>query len=243
MLVVEILALIFWSFQLLPQCWINYTHRTTHGLSTSMIILWTYGSFMTALYVILKRYSLLFIIQPNLFLFFSLSCWGQALYYSSSSTVTVVQFGQKYCAFIITILLIGGIQIFVVIRSHMDDQIPNWIFTLLGSLSTIFFGIGFLPQFTQIYQAGNVQGISRLFLCIDMTGAALSVIALLLHTNFEPIAGTCYIVVFLCDLVIIILSFAIPGPDGASPSPDTMIENSPTSPSFRKIESNQIDDL
>lgn len=208
MLLVEVLALIFWSFQLAPQCWTNYSHQSTRGLSTSMIISWTYGSFMTALYVILRRYSLLFLLQPNIFLFFSLICWGQALYYSPSTQVKYPHFGVKCAGLFVTLIFIVGVEILALFSS--SSATPGWIFPLLGSLSTIFFGIGFLPQFAEIARSGSTQGISRLFLCIDMTGAVLSVTALVLHTHFQPISGTCYIIVFLCDLVILMISFLLP---------------------------------
>lgn len=55
-----------------------------------------------------------------------------------------------------------------------------------------------------------MEGISRIFLCIDMTGAVLSTIALALTSDFQPISAACYIGVFVLDGGIMFLSFIIP---------------------------------
>ncbi len=79
-----------------------------------------------------------------------------------------------------------------------------------GSLSTVFFGIGYIPQFYEIYKTAKVEGISLLFLGIDITGSVLSVVSLALQESFEPVSGACYIVVFVCDVLIVILYYLLP---------------------------------
>jgi hypothetical protein len=145
--------------------------------------------------------------------------------------------------FIIISEVIGGVLLrrrCGYIPSTTDNDTCNIIFNSLGILSTIFFGLGFIPQYYTIYLAGYVEGVSLLFLCIDMTGAVLSILALVLlalngpsssptsssstststststssstSSVFNPVAATCYIIVFLCDLSIVILSMVLRRP-------------------------------
>jgi hypothetical protein len=151
--------------------------------------------------------------------------------------------------FIVISEVIGGVLLrrrCGYIPSSTDNDTCNILFNSLGILSTIFFGLGFIPQFYTIYQAGYVEGVSLLFLCIDMTRAILSILALVLlalngpsssltsssstststststspststststSSVFNPVAATCYIIVFLCDLSILILSMVLRRP-------------------------------
>jgi lipid-A-disaccharide synthase-like uncharacterized protein len=93
---------------------------------------------------------------------------------------------------------------------HSTFTSSDWPFILVGSLSTSLFGLGFIPQYYTFYQSCRVEGISLLFLSIDMTGSVLSIVALALQDSFEPISATCYIVVFVCDLMIVALHFLLP---------------------------------
>ena len=71
------------------------------------------------------------------------------------------------------------------------------------------FTIGYIPQYYEIYIHKQVIGISILFLCIDMCGAILSIISLLLQYHINPVVCACYIVVFICDLLIVILHYIL----------------------------------
>jgi uncharacterized protein with PQ loop repeat len=210
--VVVFLALAFWSFQLAPQCFLNCQCRSTGGLSSEMILLWTFGSLCTALYNMIARFSLPFLLQPNLFMIFSILCWAQCYYYQNRSHGLLL--GTCLCLFV------AGVELGVS-SSLPSEGDQHWSCTLLGAASTAFFALGYVPQFRDIYRQGTVAGISRMFLCLDMTGALLSILALVLRTNFEPIAGACYLIVFVCDFALLVLSYLLPdGRDRAGSSPD-----------------------
>ena len=206
-LVVGVFALIFWSFQLAPQAWDNWRRRSTEGLSSLMMLSWTFGSLATAIYNIGDKvggsYSALFIIQPNLFMVFSVTCWAQTVCHQQGSTNIGIAAGTGLVVILILCEVVGSIYL---LRS--DDK--GGILTALGSLSLVFFAIGFLPQYWQIYTARKVEGISLLFLAIDMTGSVLSMTSLAMQDHFEPISGACYIIVFVCDLLIVIMHFFLP---------------------------------
>lgn len=97
-------------------------------------------------------------------------------------------------------------------------------FVVFNVLSLAFFTLGFAGQYHEIYRRSCVEGVSLLFLAIDMTGAALSVIALALSHDFQPISGACYIAVFVLDGGIVLLSFALKRELDES-SVDTRVQN------------------
>eukprot|EP00834_Sanchytrium_tribonematis_P007643 NODE_724_length_4442_cov_0.403868.p1 type:complete len:201 gc:universal NODE_724_length_4442_cov_0.403868:2001-1399(-) len=194
--IIEIIALIFWSFQLIPQIYLNYKSKQTTGLSPFMFIFWSLGSIFNSISNLSTHLSILYIIQPNLFLFFSIICYSQCYFYSNKSPFIA------YSIFIISIFL----SILVQLSVYLFHSTPFTI-QLFNSLSLICFFIGFMPQLILIYKNNGVFGISRLFLCIDLTGALLSIIAIGLNGNIDFIVCGCFIVVFVLDFVILMISF------------------------------------
>jgi len=206
-LVVQIFALLFWSFQLAPQAWENHKRQSTEGLSSLMMLFWTFGSLATAIYVIGDntggKYSPLFILQPNLFMVFSVTCWTQTVCDQSGNTRIGMWAGLGLT---VALLLCDVLGAYYLLQSK-DGNAP---YVALGSLSLIFFALGFVPQYVQIYTARKVEGISIPFLMIDMTGSILSITSLAMQEHFEPIAGACYIIVFVLDSIIVLLHYLLP---------------------------------
>lgn len=203
--IVQIFALVFWSFQLAPQALENYKAQSTGGLSSLMMLCWSLGSVCTGIYCIGAKFSVLFIIQPNLFLLFSIICWSQCFYHDKKHGKHGIIYGALLTLVLCLVEAVGGYFLL-----HSSYTSSDWPFILIGSLSTSMFGLGFIPQYYTFYQSRRVDGISLLFLSIDMTGSVLSIIALALQDSFEPISATCYIVVFVCDLMIVVLHFLLP---------------------------------
>ncbi len=205
-LIVEIFALVFWSFQLAPQVVENWRRKSTVGLSPYLLISWTIGSLCTAIYNIGGsvggRYSFLFIVQPNLFMVFSVTCWSQCFYYERQGLQGTL-YGCGLIAILAGIEAVGGY--FLTLHASLQ-----WPFTLLGVMSLVFFAIGFIPQYYEFYLTKRVDGISLLFLAIDMLGAVLSIVSLAMQSSFDPISGACYIVVFVLDLLIVVLHYLLP---------------------------------
>lgn len=203
--IVEIFALIFWSFQLAPQLVKNFQIQSTHGLSSVMILCWSLGSVCTGIYNIGAELSALFIVQPNLFLAFSIAVYTQCHYYDRPKPrrLRAVVIGSSL------VLLCAGLETGLSMAIAGCD-IDSWPFTLFNVLSLLFFALGFIPQYMEIYSIRGVQGVSLLFMAIDMTGALLSIIALALTDEFQPISGASYIAVFILDGGIVLLSFVLP---------------------------------
>ena len=210
--VVEAFALAFWSFQLAPQAHHNWRAKSTVGLSSAMMMAWSLGSLCTALASIGARLGILFILQPNIFLVFSLGCWAQQPYYHRSKQRGVVQGA-------LAVIFFAGAEVsgaLLLLGNNINNDINSWPLVLVNVFSIAFFVWGFIPQYREIYQSRSVAGISRHFLTIDMTGAVLSVVALSLHPPVGYLAAGSYIAVFVLDGGILLISFCFPS---ASPLP------------------------
>lgn len=206
-LIVEIFALLFWSFQLAPQAWENHKRQSTEGLSSLMMLFWTFGSLATAIYVIGDNtggtYAPLFILQPNLFMVFSIICWTQTVCHQWSSIRLGISAGVGLTVVLLLCEVLGAYYL-------RQSSGSNSSYVALGSLSLIFFALGFVPQYVQIYAARKVEGISIPFLLIDMTGSILSITSLAMQKHFEPISGACYIIVFVLDSLIVSMHYLLP---------------------------------
>ena len=145
----------------------------------------------------------MFILQPNLFMVFSVTCWAQTVCYQSGSMQIGISAGVGLT---VALLLCEVLGVHYLLQSN-DVNAP---YIALGSLSLIFFALGFVPQYVQIYSARKVEGISIPFLIIDMTGSILSIASLAMQKHFEPISGACYIIVFVLDLIIVLLHYLLP---------------------------------
>jgi uncharacterized protein with PQ loop repeat len=204
--IVGLFALALWSFQLAPQVAENWRRQTTKGLSPFLMLSWTLGSLATAIYNIGanigEKYSILFIIQPNLFMFFSIISWAQCTYYDIDK-IRGVLLGIGLTLLVAGFELLGGLLL-------LHGASGEWPFILLGSMSLTFFAIGYIPQYMEIFTTMKVEGISLVFLSIDILGSVFSIASLAMQQNFEPISGACYIVVFVLDGLIIVLYYVLP---------------------------------
>ena len=204
---VKIAAVFFWSFQLAPQAYTNWKAQSTEGLSSIMVLCWTLGSLATAIYCIGFNVggveSPIFIAQPNLFMLFSIICWSQCIVHSYQSYTIGIASGVGLLVISLIIEVVGGY--------YMLQNPTKSSKIVLGCLTLIFFAIGYIPQFKQIYDERRVSGLSLIFLAFDMLGAALSIVSLAIDdSNFNPITASGYIVVLVCDMGIVLLYWLLP---------------------------------
>ena len=92
------LSLVFWSLQLVPQSkstgdrsetaltdrtkvWKMYKEKSSKGVSGLMMLIWIGGCALYASYAVAFNLAVTLIVQPELFLFFALICYGQCIYY------------------------------------------------------------------------------------------------------------------------------------------------------------------
>ena len=231
--IVAVFALIFWSFQLAPQALLNYRRRSTDGLSPLLLLSWSLASSLTAVNNVTTKLSPLFIVQPNLFLVFSLTCYAQCFYYPSAvaspatntttagddSTAVTPTAALKPHSTPLRAALHGSVALLACLAIQLAVSLPllplhpsasSASLLVVNLLSLLLFLVAFVPQYVAILRSRSAAGVSLLFLCIDMTGAVLSTVALALTTDFGVVEAVSYIGVFVGDGVIVCLKLCLP---------------------------------
>jgi uncharacterized protein with PQ loop repeat len=99
------LALVFWSFQLVPQAWKNYKNKSAEGLSAGMLWIWIASSVFVGVYCLLADLALPLFLQPELFSFFTLICIVQESYYDRKWPLI-----KALSFFILVVVMFGGLQ-------------------------------------------------------------------------------------------------------------------------------------
>ena len=60
-----------------------------------------------------------------------------------------------------------------------------------------------MPQYIDIYRDRAVIGVSMAFISADGSGAVFSLISLAFREEFDLLAGMNYVVVLICDLIVV----------------------------------------
>ncbi len=86
----------------------------------------------------------------------------------------------------------------------MDHQVKGTI-EAAGIIPILLLALGFMPQYADIYRDRSVVGVSMAFIAADALGAVFSLISLAFRTEFDLLATLNYVVVLVCDLLVVAL--------------------------------------
>ncbi|KAI1302839.1 hypothetical protein EDD11_005485 [Mortierella claussenii] len=224
-----LLGIIFWSFQLLPQAIDNYKAKSTRGLSSSMFLLWTLAALGFGAYSIVDHLSIPIILQPHIFGFFSTTCFLQCVYYGDGdgwshdkngdggAKVELQERNKQRCCSsvkwtksrivllsVVLAIVLAGVEVAAVYgtRAGIDHNVKGTL-DATGILPVILLGLGFLPQYYDIYKLRSVVGVSMVFITADAAGSVFSLISLAFRETFDLLAALNYVVVFVCDMIIV----------------------------------------
>ncbi|KAF9299664.1 hypothetical protein BGZ74_008777 [Mortierella antarctica] len=195
------LGIVFWSFQLLPQAIDNYKRKSTEGLSYSMFAIWSLCAVGFGAYSVVQELSIPIIIQPQVFGFLSTLCYLQCLYYGRRTRWSLKK------TVVGGILLYMGMVVLEVVaiygtRAGLDHQVKGTI-EAAGIIPIVLLALGFFPQYFDIYRDRAVIGVSMAFIAADGSGAVFSLISLAFREEFDVLAGMNYVVVLICDLIVV----------------------------------------
>ncbi|KAK3836789.1 MAG: PQ loop repeat-domain-containing protein [Linnemannia gamsii] len=227
------LGIFFWSFQLLPQVIDNYRAKSTQGLSSSMFILWTLAALGFGSYGIIEGLSIPIIVQPHIFGFFSTICFLQCFYYGQgpaagtkgSSTGSENELEEEGASSTkdekavrernvplrtilvvatVLFLVLGGVEVgaYFGTIAGKDQNVPGTI-EAAGIIPVVLLTVGFFPQYVDILRHRSVVGVSMVFIAGDASGSVFSIISLALRDKFDLLAAMNYILVLVCDLVVV----------------------------------------
>ncbi|KAG0227408.1 hypothetical protein BGW42_002963 [Actinomortierella wolfii] len=198
------LGIVFWSFQLVPQAWETYKTKNVEGLSATMFLIWSLASIGFGSYGLVEELSIPLIVQPQIFGALSTACLLQCLYYTKNPR-------WKWS---LKTTLIGGALMFVgmaaleagayfATKAGLDHQVKGTI-EAAGILPVVLLGIGFFPQYFDIYRDRYVVSVSMPFIFADATGAIFSILSLVFREEFDLLATLNYVMVLICDLIIVV---------------------------------------
>jgi uncharacterized protein with PQ loop repeat len=200
-----IMGFFAFSFQLAPQAWLNYTLKSTHGLSTLMIIFFVIATTILGGYSFATGMSIMLKLQPPIFLFFCFIILGQVRFYGILATAQTMDENvdidkslspltqpatqpsslrrkawiQALAVVAVTATVSIGAQIGIYYLTISAGPPPNPTLLTLSLLTPISAFIGFMPQFYEIYKLKRVVGISLLFLIIDGLGGVFNIVSLI----------------------------------------------------------------
>ncbi|KAF9977395.1 hypothetical protein BGZ73_006142 [Actinomortierella ambigua] len=198
------LGIVFWSLQLLPQAWDNYRTKQVEGLSTSMFFIWTVAALGFGSYAIVENLSIPIIVQPQIFGVLSAICFLQCLYYTKNP--------RWKCS--LRTITVGGVLSFVgmaaieagayfATKAGLEHGVQGTR-QAAGILPVVILGLGFFPQYFDIYRDRSVVSVSMLFIAGDALGSVFSIISLAFRDEFDLLAAMNYVMVLVCDLIVVV---------------------------------------
>ncbi|PPQ62907.1 hypothetical protein CVT24_006305 [Panaeolus cyanescens] len=194
-----------WTGQLIPQVWKSYREKSTKGLSPWLLLIWGFATVFMGAYTFLQRINVPLMLQPQLFGFLSLLCWGQCQYYDLGHS--------RIKSFILTFLCmsaIGLLEFLLVFFLRPIHEKGNHVpAQILGILASVVIIVGFFPQYWEIYRLKRVMGISMVFISIDMLGGVLNTMSLAFKVRFDYVASLPFLAVVLLDGVIILCALIL----------------------------------
>ncbi|KAF4610756.1 hypothetical protein D9613_006898 [Agrocybe pediades] len=196
---------ICWTAQLIPQAWKSYHNKSTTGLSHWLLLLWGISAVLQGTYVLLQRLNIPLMVQPQLFGFLSLICWGQCQYYGLRRSRRTAIFLTA-----LTIVFCGVLEFVLVLTirpSH--DRGKHTAADALGILSSVLVSVALFPQYWEIYKYKEVIGISMLFITVDILGGVFNLLSLVFKEKFDAIAAVTYAAVVVLDSVIVVAALIL----------------------------------
>ncbi|CAH6718391.1 uncharacterized membrane protein [[Candida] jaroonii] len=188
-----------WCIQLIPQIIRNYKVKDCTGFPPMMMFLWAASGIPFSIYFLATDGSIPLRIQPQLFTFFCLISWAQALYYPP------VQLPKKK--------LIPRVASFVLISVGLEVGLILWLrplyrrgieypMLIVGIIASILLAVGLVPPYFELWKRkGRVVGINFVFLFVDSLGALLSMCSILVGT-FDVLSMVLYAIVLALELGI-----------------------------------------
>lgn len=171
---------VLWCIQLIPQIIRNYKVKDCTGFPPMMMFLWCASGVPFSIYFVGTNGAIPLRIQPQLFTFFCLICWGQSLYYPP------VQWRLHKVAV--------HLAVFVVISVGLEVGLVVWLrplyerdikypMLIVGIIAAILLGVGLIPPYFELAKRrGRVVGINFVFLTVDSLGALTSLLSIVVGT-------------------------------------------------------------
>lgn len=171
---------VLWCVQLVPQVIRNFIKKNCEGLPPLMMFLWAASGIPFSIYFIGSEGSIPLQIQPQLFTFFSLITWAQALYFPPVQMQKI-----KVLILVSSFVLISvGLEVgFILWLKPVYEHGTHWPMLVFGIIASVLLGLGLIPPYFELAKRkGRVVGINFFFLGMDTAGAVFSLISIIVGT-------------------------------------------------------------
>lgn len=195
---------ICWCVQLIPQIIRNYKVKDCTGFPPLMMFLWAASGVPFAIYFFGTDGSIPLRVQPQLFTFFCVISWLQALYYPP-----VLMNWKRFLFFAATFVAVAvGLEVGLILwlRPLYRDGI-EYPMLIVGIIASILLAAGLIPPYFELgKRKGRVVGINFVFLFVDSLGALLSMVSVLVGT-LDILSMVLYAIVIALELGIFTSQF------------------------------------
>ncbi|KAF9905150.1 hypothetical protein EC991_001970 [Linnemannia zychae] len=105
---------------------------------------------------------------------------------------------------VVLFLALGGVEVgaYFGTVAGIDHNVKGTI-EAAGIIPVVLLTVGFFPQYIDILRHRSVVGVSMVFIAGDATGSVFSIVSLILRDTFDVLAAMNYILVLVCDLVVV----------------------------------------
>ncbi|KAL1932230.1 hypothetical protein VTP01DRAFT_9286 [Rhizomucor pusillus] len=197
------LGLVLWSFQLAPQAIKSYRRKTTEGVSPWMMLIWALSGAFLGNYNIGLGVAIPLWVQPQLFAFIAYVCLVQEVHYCKGWSTL-----KTWLALIALCICTGAFEVALLFAfwAAQRNNVQGAI-TFFGVMPVVTIIIGFLPQYIKIFRESKVEGVSRVFLCMDFFGSIFSSISLGFRDEVDALDIVNYTAIAVLDLGIFLLYY------------------------------------
>ena len=190
---------VLWCIQLTPQIVRNYRAKDCTGLPPLMMFLWALSGVPFLIYFFGTDGSIPLRIQPQLFTFFCIISWAQALYYPPVSMGK-----RKFTTYVLSfvVLAIGAEVGFILWLRPLHRRGITWPMLIIGIVASVLLALGLVPPYFEIAKRkGRVVGLNFLFLGMDSAGALFSMLSIVVGT-MDIMSLVLYAIVLVMELGI-----------------------------------------
>ncbi|KYQ91077.1 hypothetical protein DLAC_07980 [Tieghemostelium lacteum] len=190
----SILGLIIWSTQMIPQIRLNFIRKSTEGVSLICFSSWVLSGLILAPYLVATNKGPALVVQISVLTTLTTVVLFQHYYYDRKVGLKKLLFWA-----LITLIVSMGISIgiYYLMKSFSNEEFK--VSLAVSVVSTFFMLAGFLPQIYEIYAYKNSEAISKVFICMDFSGASCAIISLAFIEPFDWMSFATYVVVPICE--------------------------------------------
>ncbi|KAJ6480936.1 PQ-loop-domain-containing protein [Mycena sanguinolenta] len=197
------MGLVCWTVQLLPQLWKSWREKSTEGLSPWLVLSWAISSPFLGAYAIILNLNVPLILEPQLFGTFCLVSWCQCKHYASKRSWAAAAAMALALA-----LVLGGFEVGLVyaVQTMFDaGSVAALRATqFIGIFGSVLLGLGFLPQYVDIWRRREVVGISCLLLTLDMLGGICMDLSLAFKNQLDIVTGITYSFIVVLEAIVLL---------------------------------------